>query len=134
MQNSPQNIESAYQEVLNFTKSHYENFPVISFLLSKEFANKEVPVDFLLKVRNKSVFILDYIRGISEEGKPKYYTWNVVKKDEQELIESFKMSVAKGFPSNYKAELISHPEKAATFEYGANSIKKESESTPDFVF
>lgn len=28
-------IELAYQEALNFTKSHYENFPVISFLLPK---------------------------------------------------------------------------------------------------
>ena len=36
MQNSPQNIESAYQEALEFTKSHYENFPVVSFLLPKK--------------------------------------------------------------------------------------------------
>ena len=32
----PHEIESAYQEAINFTKSHYENFPVISFFLPKE--------------------------------------------------------------------------------------------------
>jgi len=36
-------IESAYQEAINFTKSHYENFPVISFLLPKEI-RKDVAV------------------------------------------------------------------------------------------
>jgi len=134
MQNSPQNIESAYQEALDFTKSHYENFPVISFLLSKEFVKKEVPVNFLLKVRNKSVFILDYIRGISEEGKPKYYTWNVVKKDGQELIEMFKLSLAKGYPSNYKPELVNHPEKAEVFDYGENKVSVGTQNTTDFNF
>lgn len=29
------NIKTAYQEALEFTKSHYENFPVVSFLLPK---------------------------------------------------------------------------------------------------
>ena len=29
-------IESAYSEALEFTKNHYENFPVVSFLIPKE--------------------------------------------------------------------------------------------------
>ena len=43
MLNNKTEIESAYQEALNFTKSHYENFPVISFLLPKEI-RKDVAV------------------------------------------------------------------------------------------
>jgi len=35
MVNNKAEIELAYQKAINFTKSHYENFPVISFLLSK---------------------------------------------------------------------------------------------------
>ena len=35
MINNKAEIELAYQKAINFTKSHYENFPVISFLLSK---------------------------------------------------------------------------------------------------
>lgn len=29
-------LEHAYQDAINFTKSHYENFPVISYLIKKE--------------------------------------------------------------------------------------------------
>jgi hypothetical protein len=100
-----------------------------------QFAKKEIPVDFLLKVRNKSVIILDYIRGISEEGKPRYYTWNVVKKDGQELVEMFKLSLAKGYPSNYKPELVTNPEKTEVkFEAGLRKGVIESENSTDFDF
>ena len=36
MSTSVNEIENAYSQALNFTKSHYENFPVISFLLPKK--------------------------------------------------------------------------------------------------
>lgn len=37
------NIDTAYKEALEFTKSHYENFPVVSFLLPKKI-RKDVAV------------------------------------------------------------------------------------------
>lgn len=81
------------------------------------------------------VIILDYIRGISEEGKPRYYTWNVVKKDEQELVEMFKLSLAKGYPSNYKPELVTNPEKTEVkFENGLKKGVIESQNIDDFDF
>jgi len=43
MFNNETEIESAYQEAINFAKSHYENFPVISFLLPKNI-RKDVAV------------------------------------------------------------------------------------------
>ena len=36
MKNNSSNIESAYQNAVQFTKSHYENFPVISLFVKKE--------------------------------------------------------------------------------------------------
>lgn len=87
----------------------------------KIFSQKMIPADFLSKIRNKSVYILDYVKGISEDGKPKYSTWNIVKKDESELVEAFRQSIAKGYPSNYDPSLIANPEKAELFEYGANT-------------
>jgi len=36
MNTTNHNIATAYQEALDFTKSHYENFPVVSFLLPKK--------------------------------------------------------------------------------------------------
>ncbi len=36
MENFIYNLEHAYQDAINFTKSHYENFPVISYLIKKE--------------------------------------------------------------------------------------------------
>ncbi|MDA3861515.1 MAG: hypothetical protein PF445_09835 [Melioribacteraceae bacterium] len=85
------------------------------------FTQKQIPVDFLSKIRGRSIFSLDYIRGINEEGKPRYSSWNIVKKDEHALAEAFRISIAKGYPSNYKPELINNPEKAESFEYGANT-------------
>lgn len=52
------NIESAYVRALSFTKSHYENFPVVSFLLPK-------------KVRKHVAIIYQFARqadDIADEG------------------------------------------------------------------
>ncbi len=67
---------------------------------------KQIPADFLLKSRNKKIYILDYVRSISDDGKMKYSTWNIVDTDPEILKSAFKTSVAKGYPSNYKPELM----------------------------
>ncbi len=67
---------------------------------------KQVPADFLIKAIKKKICILDYVKGISEEGKLKYSTWNIVDVDPEQLRNAFKKSVAKGFPLNYKPDLM----------------------------
>ncbi len=67
---------------------------------------KQVPADFLVKAIKKKICILDYVKGISEEGKLKYSTWNIVDVDPEQLRNAFKKSVAKGFPLNYKPDLM----------------------------
>ena len=70
------------------------------------FANKEIPVDFLLKIRGKTVYIVSYVKGRSEDGKLRYSTWSLVDKDPDRLLEAFKVSISKGYPTNYKPEVL----------------------------
>ena len=67
---------------------------------------QQIPADFLLKARNKKIFILDYVRAATDDGKLKYSTWNIVDADPEILRSAFKTSVAKGYPANYKPELV----------------------------
>lgn len=67
---------------------------------------KQIPADFLVKARNKKIYILDYVRAMTDDGKLKYSTWNIVDTDPEILKGAFKTSVAKGYPSNYKPELM----------------------------
>ncbi len=77
---------------------------------------KQIPADFLVKSKNKKVYILDYIRAISDDGKLKYSTWNIVDTDPEQLKNAFKVSVAKGYPSNYKPELLDEVTEAVPVE------------------
>ncbi len=70
------------------------------------FANKEIPADFLLKIRGKSVYIVSYVKGRSEDGKLRYGTWSIVDKDPDKLLEAFKVSISKGYPTNYRPEVL----------------------------
>lgn len=74
----------------------------------KSFSNKDIPPDFLAKIHGKRVFILDYVRGMSEDGRLKYSTWNIVDTDPDKLQQLFSKSLAKGYPSNYKPELLNN--------------------------
>jgi hypothetical protein len=67
---------------------------------------KQVPADFLVTARKKKIYILDFVRAISDDGKLKYSTWNIVDADPEQLKNAFKASVAKGYPANYKPELV----------------------------
>ncbi len=67
---------------------------------------KQVPADFLIKVRKKKLYILDYVKSITDEGKLRYATWNIVDTDPEQLRGTFKSSVAKGYPAQYKPELV----------------------------
>lgn len=70
------------------------------------FSNKEIPIDFLLKIRGKVVYIVSYVKGKGEDGKLKYGTWSIVDKDPNKLLEAFKVSISKGYPQNYRPDLL----------------------------
>lgn len=97
------------------------------------FSKKEIPADFLSKIRGKSISILSYIRGISEEGKPRYSTWSIVDTDPDRLINAFKVSLSKGYPQNYNPELLANPKEAESFEYGLNRVEIKQNVEDDFV-
>lgn len=99
----------------------------------KIFSMKEIPVDFLVKLIGLNLFTLDYVKGISEEGKLKYATWNIVDTDEDRLANSFKASVNKGYPNNYKPELLTTlPKTPSLVEEPINTNEEVPEE--DFIF
>jgi hypothetical protein len=99
----------------------------------KIFSMKEVPVDFLVKLIGLNVFTLDYVKGISEEGKLKYATWNIVDTDEDRLAIAFKSSYAKGYPNNYKPELLNSLPSASTLVTQPINTNEEVPEE-DFIF
>lgn len=70
----------------------------------------EMPADFLSKPLNRKIYILSYVRGMSHDLKPKYSTWNIVDSDPEQLLNLFKNSVAKGYPSNFNPDLLDEKE------------------------
>ena len=88
-------------------------------------------MDFMIKPKGKKLFMLDYVKGISVEGKPKYATWNIVDTDEVKLKEAFQASLKKGYPQNYKPDILDMPEKVTSFGFGAN-VSEDGEDE-DFV-
>jgi hypothetical protein len=70
------------------------------------FANKEIPVDFLLKIRGKTVYIVSYVKGRTEDGKLRYGTWSLVDKDPDRLLEAFKVSISKDYPTKYNPDVL----------------------------
>ncbi len=87
----------------------------------KSFSHKDIPADFMVKIRNKQVFLLDYVKDVADNGKLKYGTWNIVDTNEDRLKAQFKASLSRGYPSNYKPELLNQQtEEDASFSYGAN--------------
>lgn len=99
----------------------------------KIFSIKEIPADFLVKLIGKSVYVLDYIKGLSDEGKPRYGTWNIVDTDEDKLAIAFRSSVAKGYPSNYKPELLSLYNSNTSTDTPTNNNEEVPEEE-DFIF
>ncbi len=102
----------------------------------KSFSHKDIPADFLVKVRNKQVFLLDYVKDVADNGKLKYGTWNIVDTNEDRLKAQFKASLSRGYPRNYKPELLNQQtEEDASFGYGANVNESVSDnSNEDFPF
>lgn len=80
----------------------------------------EIPAEFLSKPLNRKIFILSYVRGLSYDLKPKYSTWNIVDSDPEELLNLFKNSVAKGYPSNFKPDLLDEQESINNSEIEAD--------------
>lgn len=98
----------------------------------QNFSGKEIPSDFLLKIRGKKVLLVDYVKGMTEDGKLRYGTWNIVDTDEEKLKNAFKASVSRGYPSNYKPELLKQDD---SFDYGS-AVNEEQPATvdDDFIF
>jgi hypothetical protein len=68
-----------------------------------------IPADALQRVIGKSFLRLSYISGEKQNGKPRYSDWGRMASTEEgaeELAKRFKQSVAKGYPKNYRPELL----------------------------
>jgi hypothetical protein len=99
----------------------------------KIFSVKEIPVDFLVKLIGLNLFTLDYVKGMSDEGKLKYTTWNIVDTEEDRLAIAFKSSYAKGYPNNYKPELLNSPSSVSTLVTQPINTNEEVPEE-DFIF
>lgn len=69
------------------------------------FEQSKVPASIIKLLKGNKVFAISYLKGI-EDGKKKYGAYSKVLPDKDELIESFKADIAKGFPSDYHPELL----------------------------
>ena len=93
------------------------------------FSEKEIPLDFLSKVKGRQIYLVDYVKGMTEDGKLRYGTWNIVDTDEEKLKIAFKSSLARGYPNNYKPELLKQDD---SFKYGPQEEPATVDN--DFIF
>ncbi len=85
MENFIYNLEHAYQDAINFTKSHYENFPVISYLIKKE-------------LRKHTAVIYQFARqadDITDEG-------NLLPEQRLKLLDEYEDELKKCLSGKYK--------------------------------
>ncbi len=68
-----------------------------------------IPAEALEGVIGKRFLRLSYISGEKQNGKPRYSDWGRIATPEEgteDLVTRFKRSVAKGYPKNYRPELL----------------------------
>ena len=74
------------------------------------------------------------MKDVADNGKLKYGTWNIVDTNEDRLKAQFKASLSRGYPSNYKPELLNQQtEENTSFGYGAN-VNESVSANPDEDF
>ncbi len=136
MFNNKAEIELAYQEALNFTKSHYENFPVVSFLIPKNI-RKDVAIIYQFarqaddiadegdlssdeRLHQLAVYRNSLIQSL--EGKPSNEFWaaleqtiknkNLTSPNFLKLLRAFEQDVTKNRYNNF-AELQNYCDNSA---------------------
>jgi len=71
---------------------------------------------------NKEVFALSYISGTKEDGKNRYQMWDILSDSRESLDEDFQYSNDRGYPRNFKPEML----------YEENKIQKSNPGSVDF--
>jgi hypothetical protein len=66
----------------------------------------ELPLEWFAQSIGKSCFVLDYVVGIKDNGKPKYFTWDMFGPDDATLAIEFFKGVQKGFPKNFSPDIL----------------------------
>jgi hypothetical protein len=70
--------------------------------------SQDIPIAWLTAVEAKECCILDYLVGTKETDptKGKYFTWDMVSKDEETLVMEFFRNVQKGFPKKFNPNAL----------------------------
>jgi hypothetical protein len=66
----------------------------------------DLPAEWLTQVVGKECFVLDYLAGVKDNGKGKYYPSDMISTDEDYLINDFMKGVSKGFPKNFVPDAL----------------------------
>lgn len=83
------NLEVAYQQAMNYAKTHYENFPVISFLLSKD--------------KRKDIAIIYWFARTSDDLADEGDLSSI---ERLNALDSFKNDFEESLKSNYKNDFF----------------------------
>jgi hypothetical protein len=71
---------------------------------------------------NREVFSLSYISGKKEDGSNRYQMWDILSDSRDAVDEDFQNSNNKGYPRNYKPDML----------YEENKIQKSNPGSVDF--
>ena len=74
--------------------------------------DNRIPADVLAEVVGKHIYRLSYVSGQKDGGKLRYSDWNQIATLEEggdDLLARFKKSLTRGYPKNYKPDLLTEP-------------------------
>jgi hypothetical protein len=91
-------------------------------------ANNKVPIEVIKALIGREIFRLSYVKGVKETDgvtKPSYGTWNTVlpatEGNDKKLADMFQASLKKGYPKNYKPEVLDSQAGDTSFDPPATS-------------
>lgn len=103
-----------------------QTFCKVTGLIGEVDDDGKFPEGFFNGAIGKEFYKLDYISGVKDDGSNKYSISDIVGTDPEKLKASFiKQFTEKGYPSNYKPELVDNGE--TNFPFGANVESKPTE-------
>ena len=71
--------------------------------------DNSIPESAIRSLKGKQIYRLSYVTGTKDDGKPRYCDWNLIASKEEgaeSLFNRFRKSLSKGYPRNYKPEVI----------------------------
>jgi hypothetical protein len=71
---------------------------------------------------NREVFALSYLSGTKEDGKNRYQMWDILSDSRDSLDDDFQYSNDRGYPKNYKPEML----------YEENKVQATNPGSVDF--